>query len=50
MFVRRALFDALGKLFGGQDINFDEDEAFSSAWVLQTTDDEARVRSFGYDT
>lgn len=28
-------FDYLGKLFGGQDINFSEDPAFSSAFVLQ---------------
>lgn len=30
-------FDYLGKLFGGQDINFPDDEAFSSAFVLQGT-------------
>lgn len=29
------VFDYLGKLFGGQDINFNEDEKFSSAFVLQ---------------
>lgn len=44
-FVRRqvALWDALGKVFGGQDINFDEDLAFSRSFVLQG-DDEAAVR------
>jgi len=45
-FLRRqvALFDALGKLFGGQDINFDDDPAFSKAFVLQSIegDDECR--------
>lgn len=47
-FVRRQnrLFDALGKLFGGQDINFDDDEAFSKAFVLQTSGVEAQVRHF----
>ena len=36
-FVRREnkFFDYLGKIFGGQDINFAEDEKFSSAFVLQ---------------
>ncbi|MBU1105949.1 MAG: hypothetical protein KKB51_04700 [Candidatus Riflebacteria bacterium] len=36
-FVRREnkFFDYLGKIFGGQDINFNEDEKFSSAFVLQ---------------
>lgn len=36
-FVRREnkFFDYLGKLFGGQDINFPEDDKFSSAFVLQ---------------
>lgn len=47
-FVRRqrALFDSLGKLFGGQDINFDDDPAFSKAYVLQTGGDEAQLRHF----
>ena len=40
---QRSLFDALGKVFGGQDINFDEDPAFSKAFVLQGAD-EGRVR------
>ncbi len=36
-------FDYLGKLFGGQDINFPEDEKFSSAFVLQgKAEDETR--------
>lgn len=36
-YLRRenSFFDYLGKLFGGQDINFPEDERFSSAFVLQ---------------
>ena len=43
---QRALFDALGKMFGGQDINFDDDPAFSKAWVLQTGGDENQLRHF----
>ncbi|MDP1828911.1 MAG: hypothetical protein Q8L48_36960 [Archangium sp.] len=43
---QRALFDALGKVFGGQDINFDDDEAFSKAYVLQTNGDEQQLRGF----
>jgi len=37
-YVRREskFFDYLGKLFGGQDINFPEDDRFSSAFVLQS--------------
>ena len=36
-FVRREvrMFDFLGKVFGGKDINYDEDPAFSKAFVLQ---------------
>ncbi len=36
-FIRRenAIFDFLGKLFGGQDINFHEDPTFSKMFVLQ---------------
>jgi hypothetical protein len=47
-FVRRqrALFDALGKVFGGQDINFEDDPAFSKAYVLQTSGDEQQLRGF----
>lgn len=47
-FVRRqrALFDALGKMFGGQDINFDDDPTFSKAYVLQTSDNEQQLRHF----
>ena len=46
-FIRReiAVFDFLGKIFGGQDINFDEDEEFSKSFVLQG-DDEEQTRSF----
>jgi len=39
----RGLLDKLGALFGGQDINFDEDPAFSKAYVMQG-DTEAAVR------
>ena len=47
-FVRRqrALFDALGKVFGGQDINFEDDPTFSKAYVLQTNGDEQQLRGF----
>jgi hypothetical protein len=46
-FVRREarFFDFLGKIFGGQDINFDEDPDFSSAFVLQGQS-EADTREF----
>ncbi len=39
----RAIFDKLGALLGGQDINFADDPEFSSAYVLQG-DTEAAVR------
>lgn len=47
-FARRQLllFDDLGRLFGGQDLNFDEDPEFSKAYVLQTQGNEARVRQY----
>jgi hypothetical protein len=47
-FVRRQLrfFDAMGKMFGGQDINFDDDKAFSDAFVLQTNGQEQQLRHF----
>ncbi len=35
------LFDFLGKMFGGQDINFAEDPEFSKGFVLQGDDEEA---------
>ncbi len=46
-FLRREsrIWDYFGKLFGGQDINFDEDPAFSKAFVLQG-ENEASVRNF----
>ncbi len=46
-YLRRefSFLDYLGKLFGGQDINFKEDEKFSAAFVLQGTV-EAETRSF----
>lgn len=45
-FARRqvALFDFLGKVFGGQDINFEEDPEFSKAYVLQSSTGEEDVR------
>lgn len=50
-FIRRqyALFDALGKMFGGQDINFVEDKAFSDAFVLQTHGSEQELRRYFND-
>lgn len=39
------LFDFLGKAFGGQDINYDEDPGFSKAFVLQGGD-EVATRAF----
>lgn len=47
-FLRRqvALFDAIGKMFGGQDLNFEEDAAFSKAFVLQTSGQENEVRRY----
>ncbi|MGC4120032.1 MAG: hypothetical protein QM765_36720 [Myxococcales bacterium] len=35
------LFDALGKIFGGQDIDFTEDSEFSRSFVLQGPDESA---------
>ncbi|MBN2360621.1 MAG: hypothetical protein JXR83_14290 [Deltaproteobacteria bacterium] len=48
-FLRRQLrlWDALGKMFGGQDINFEEDAAFSRSFVLQGKDERAVRRVFG---
>ncbi len=43
---QRTLSDALGKAFGGQDIDFADDPAFSGTYVLQTKGDEAKLRSF----
>lgn len=40
------LFDALGKLFGGQDIDFEDDPVFSKAFVLQGTNVAAIRRRF----
>ena len=37
------MYDFLGKFFGGQDINFDEDPDFSVAFMLQGQN-EQRVR------
>lgn len=43
------LFDYLGKMFGGQDINFDEDPEFSKSFVLQGYDEQAVRRLFTPD-
>lgn len=43
------LFDALGKLFGGQDIDFADDPAFSRAYVLQGDSEQAVRRVFDAD-
>lgn len=47
-FMRRQVrfLDAIGKVFGGQDINFEEDPDFSKTWVLQSNGDEALLRRF----
>jgi hypothetical protein len=47
-FARRQipLLDSLGKLLGGQDINFEEDPAFSKAYVLQTHGDAEQLRRY----
>lgn len=36
-----SFLDFFGKMFGGQDINFDEDEQFSKAFVLQGNEEES---------
>lgn len=43
-FIRRqrAILDAIGKVFGGQDINFEEDAQFSKGWVLQGEEESVR--------
>lgn len=48
-FVRRQVrfFDFLGSVFGGQDIDFDEDPEFSKAFVLQGDDEGATAELFG---
>lgn len=45
-FLRRQVpvFDAIGKFFGGQDVNFDEDPDFSSRYVLQSHEGDEVVR------
>ncbi|MHB8897386.1 MAG: hypothetical protein ACYC6Y_01420 [Thermoguttaceae bacterium] len=42
-----AFFDRLGALLGGQDINFDDDPEFSSAYVLQADTEAAARQLFG---
>jgi hypothetical protein len=42
-------FDSLGSLFGGQDIDFDEDREFSRAYVLQGEDEPAIRELFNAD-
>ena len=50
-FLRRqvAVFDFLGKVFGGQDIDVPDDRAFSKAFVLQGRDEAATRALFGPD-
>ena len=43
------LFDAIGKMAGGKDLDFAEDDAFSRAFVLQTGDEDAVRRVFGLE-
>lgn len=38
--------DAIGRLFGGQDVRFPEDRPFVSAYVLQTIDHDKELRYF----
>ena len=47
-FIRKqsTVFDFLGKIFGGQDINYDEDEEFSKEFVLQGQDEEQTRKCF----
>jgi hypothetical protein len=40
---QRAVLDKLGAMFGGQDLDFSEDKAFSNAYVLQG-DNETAIR------
>ncbi|BBM84099.1 hypothetical protein [Candidatus Uabimicrobium amorphum] len=46
MRMQIAFFDFLGKVFGGQDIDFVEDPAFSKAFVLQGDDEKAVRETF----
>ena len=39
------IFDSIGKVFGGQDVNFSEDSDFSSKFVLQCLN-EQQIRKF----
>jgi hypothetical protein len=41
-----SFFDSIGAMLGGQDIDFDEDTAFSRAYVLQGDHEEAIRRLF----
>ncbi len=47
---QRAVFDKLGALLGGQDINFDDDPAFSDAYVLQGEQESAVHELFDAQT
>lgn len=44
---QRAVLDDIGRLLGGQDINFDDDAEFSRDFVLQGEDDAAVRALFG---
>lgn len=45
-----AIFDFLGKLFGGQDINFEDDPEFSKTFVLQGEDEDFVREVFDSET
>jgi hypothetical protein len=45
---QRPVLDSVGRLFGGQDLDFPDDPAFSKAWVLQGPDEEAVRRFVGF--
>lgn len=40
------VFDFLGKLFGGQDVNFEDDPEFSKSFILQGIDENAVRKVF----
>ncbi len=44
---QRAVLDDIGRLLGGQDINFPDDAEFSQAFVLQGENEEATRALFG---
>jgi hypothetical protein len=46
----RPILDALAQAFGGQDIDFDDDERFSKAFVLRGEDDAAVRELLDFET